>query len=45
MITLPINIKEYQQILDSLPKKSDLYKKLWSYKVNYLIGEKKNGIS
>jgi len=45
MIELPISIKEYQTILDSLPKDSELFKKLWCYKLNYLNKEKKDGLS
>jgi hypothetical protein len=43
-MSLPINEKEYDQILELLKSSGDrckqLYTKLWSYKMNYLIGEK-----
>lgn len=45
MITLPINLKEYDKILNYLPKNSEIFKKLWSYKINYLIKENNNGLS
>ena len=47
-MNLPINEKEYDQILELLGKSGEdhkqLYAKLWSYKMNYLI-EEKNGLS
>jgi hypothetical protein len=45
VINLPINLSEYDKILEYLPKDSNIFKKLWSYKVNYLIKEKNNGLS
>ena len=46
-MNLPINEKEYDQILELLQSSGDRYKqlyaKLWSYKMNYLIREK-NGL-
>lgn len=44
-MNLPIDQKEYDQIVELLRRSGDehkqLYSKLWSYKVNYLIKEKK----
>jgi hypothetical protein len=47
-MNLPINQREYDQIVELLQRSGEdnkqLYAKLWSYKVNYLIKEK-NGLS
>jgi len=47
-MNLPINEKEYDQIVELLGKSGEdykqLYTKLWSYKMNYLIKEN-NGLS
>jgi len=47
-MNLPINEREYDQLVELLRKSGEdhkqLYAKLWSYKMNYLIKEK-NGLS
>ena len=47
-MNLPINEREFDQLLKLLKTSGDsqkqLYAKLWSYKMNYLIKEK-NGLS
>jgi len=46
MITLPINEKELEIIMRCLKgSQPTLYAKIWSYKMNYLIKEEKNGLS
>jgi len=46
MIQLPITEKELETIIVSLKASHpDLYAKLWSYKLNILNKEKKNGFS
>jgi hypothetical protein len=46
MIQLPINEKELEMIIITLKGRHPvLYSKLWSYKMNTLIKEKKNGFS
>ena len=43
---LPITEKELETIITSLKDKQySLYSKLWSYKINNLNKEKKNGFS
>jgi len=47
-MNLPITQREYDQIVELLKKSGDdykqLYARLWSHKMNYLIKEK-NGLS
>ena len=46
MIPLPINEKELDTIIITLKgSHPTLYSKLWTYKMNTLIKEKKNGLS
>ena len=43
---LPITEKEFEIIITNLKgSQPALYAKLWSYKINYLNKEKKNGFS
>ncbi len=45
-IQLPINEKELDIIIKNLKgSQPGLYAKLWSYKMNYLNQEKKDGLS
>ena len=45
MIKLPINEKELDTIITSIKASyPSLYSKLWAYKVNVLIKEKKDGL-
>jgi hypothetical protein len=46
MIKLPLSEKELDEIIQILKRtNSKIYAKLWSYKINYLIKEKNNGLS